>query len=71
MTVAELIRQLQALGIENQDLPVVRADADWGFVKLRNGAQVEICEAGSQEDTYGWTTESPTEEYVFKAVRLS
>ena len=70
MTVAQLIRQLQALGIEAQDLPVVRADADWGFVKLRNGAMIDTCECDPGSD-HGFTTEYPTDEEVFKAVRLS
>jgi hypothetical protein len=44
MTVAELVRKLQALGIEAQDLPVLRRDKDWGgaiFVKKVRLAEFE------------------------------
>ena len=71
MTVAQLIRQLQALGIEAQDLPVVRADADWGFVSIKEGAAIVTCE-GKESERHGFTTEYHTpEELVFKAVKLS
>lgn len=71
LTVAQLIRQLQALGIEAQDLPVVRGDADWGFVSIKTGAEIVTCE-GKEGERYGFTTEYHTpEELVFKAVKLS
>lgn len=39
MTVAELIRELQKLGIEKQDLQVFRADVDYGPVAITEVAE--------------------------------
>jgi hypothetical protein len=52
MTVAELIKQLQELP---QDLTVVRGDADWGFITLKERARIVDIEKG--DSTHGWTTE--------------
>jgi hypothetical protein len=52
MTVAQLIEQLKTLP---QNLPVVRGDADWGFVKLTDGAKVVNVEDDGA--TRGWTVD--------------
>lgn len=56
LTVAELVRQLQALGIEAQDLPVVRTDTDWGFIPVKSGAEITFAE--DFEEGRGWTTDT-------------
>ena len=54
MTVAELVRYLQELGIEAQDLPLVRGDTDWDFVNIVLPPHVLLAE-NYERDGHGWT----------------
>lgn len=69
LTVAQLIRQLQELSAEEQELPVVRADTDWGWVKIDAESGLQRVNCSDEEQDRGWTIEY-LDEPTFKAIKI-